>query len=141
MQAVAVDLRRERVPAPVGAAQRDGVDVTGEAQRRRVAGAGAARDEARATGLVLVRGDLEPGRLEAPGEHGGRPALVAGRVDRVEADELLRELDDGRGRHYFGSTCVATAPAARRAVRGRRRVVPVEPSAPRPVSARTYSSW
>jgi len=69
-----------------------------------------------------------------------RPALVAGRVDRVGPDELARERDDGRVRHYFGRICVAMAPAARPA-RGRRRVRPVASSAPSPVSARTYSSW
>ena len=141
VQPVAVDLAAERVARPVAAAERDRVEVAGEAQRGGVAvRARPARDEARALrSAELVRDDVEARGLEAGGQDVCRPRLVARRVDRLGADELPGELDDPVAGHYFGSTCVAIAAAPRRA-RGR-RIRAVTCSAPSPVSERTYSSW
>src|SRR6185436_15782610 len=143
VQPVAVDLAAEGVAGPVAAAERDGVEMPGEAQRGRIAvGARPPGDEAGAVRPAeLVAAHLEARGLEAGGEEVRRPRLVARRVDRVRPDELPRELDDAARIHYFGRTCVAMAVAPRRAAGRGRRFVPLTPSAPSPVSDRTNSSW
>ena len=141
VQAVAVDLAREGVARPVGAAERDGVEVPGQAQGRRVARApGPARDEARAALVQIEAAHLEARRLQARAGDRRRPGLVPGRVDGVDGDQLAGELDDARAHEPF-MTCIVAVAAAPARLGRRRTVVPVARSAPMPVSARTYSSW
>ena len=91
-QAVAVGLAGERVDRPVGAPQRDGVEVAREAQRRAVTGeAGHQRGP---PGGELVGGDREPGRLQPRRQQRRGLLLVTRWVDGPDLDELAGELDD-----------------------------------------------
>jgi hypothetical protein len=74
---------------------RDDVDVTLEQERRRVA-AGQAAEEIRPAGLQLVRLRLAAHLLELRLDERHARRLVAGRVRRVEPNQLLEELDDAQ---------------------------------------------
>ena len=94
------------------APERDGVEVAGEAQRRAPAAAGQAGDEVRAP-----RVERHARRPRARPPRGGRaavrrPGLAPGRVDRVERDQLERELDDRRG-HQASRSCAGSARSGR----------------------------
>ncbi len=81
----------ERRVRPVLAGGRDDVDVPLEQERRRVA-AGEAADEVRPAGLLLVELRLAARVLELRAEELDARRFVAGRVRRVEPDQLLQEL-------------------------------------------------
>ena len=71
---------------------------------RPVAASRDARDEARPLGHARVELALDAERLQVVAQQLGRDRLVAGRIDGVQADQLLEELDDlvaqGLRRHY-----------------------------------------
>ena len=87
-----VDVARPRVVRPVGRGREDRVHVREQAQRRPVARAAQARDEVRALGLGAQKLDFEARFAQLGRDHLLRRALVAGRVDGVEADQPLEEL-------------------------------------------------
>ena len=91
VEPVAVGLARERVLRPRLGAQRDGVDVAGEADRGPVRVAADLRDEARAALRELVVGRAESRGLEDRAQVAGAGALHARRVDRVEGEQLPGE--------------------------------------------------
>jgi hypothetical protein len=92
-----VHLAGERIAAPRSGAERHHVDVAGEAEGRLAGGAGGARDEAGPARREVVRGDGEARGLEQARQVLGARALVAGRVDGVEADQVTRQLDGVHG--------------------------------------------
>ena len=98
----AVELARERRPAPLPA-RRDDVDVALQQQRRARSASGQARDQVRA--LLLARDYLHLAAelLEQAAYPFDALALVARRVARVEAEQLLQQLDGAilnvRARH------------------------------------------
>ena len=65
-----------------------------EEQRRAVAATADAGDEVRALGHPRIELYFRAARLEVIAEQLGRRGLVARRVGRVDADELLEELRD-----------------------------------------------
>src|SRR5205085_7396843 len=84
---------------PRARAERDGVEVAGEAERRlRIRSAGA-RNDARAPRLVLVVGDAEAHLLEQRAGLTRAVRLAARWVDRVEGKERAGERDGVGGAH------------------------------------------
>ena len=94
----------ERRVGPVLTGRRDDVDVTLEQERRCVA-AGDAADEVRPAGLLLVELRLASRVLELPAQELDARLLVAGRVRRVEPDQLLGKL---RCRQHSSSSAVSS---------------------------------
>ena len=90
----------ERRVDPVLACGRDDVDVPLKQERRRVA-AGEAADEVRPAGLLLVELRLAARVLEVRAQELDARPFVAGRVRRVEPDQLLQELR--RAQHSWSS--------------------------------------
>jgi hypothetical protein len=68
--------------------------VRQEQKRRPVAAAGDAGDEICPLGNACIQLDLSAAVLEIGLEDLGRSGLVAGRVRRVDANELLQKLRD-----------------------------------------------
>ena len=87
-------LAAERIRAPFGCVGQHDVGVRKEEQRGPVAATADACDEVGALGHPRVQLDLRAARLEVLAEQLGRRGLVARRVGRVDADELLEELRD-----------------------------------------------
>jgi hypothetical protein len=78
---------------PLARAERDHVEVPGEAQRRlRIRAAGASDDAGAAVGVLVVL-DLVAPLLEHRAGVAGAIALAAGRVDGVEVQQGLGEGD------------------------------------------------
>ena len=123
-----VDVGGEGLDAPRGGAQGHDVDVAGEAERRLVVAAADAGDEVGTAFVEQVIGDVKAGVFEDASQVFGAGLLVAGRVDRVEADQFAGEFNDvdgvrrdrqGRcvGGHWAGSP---VAGGRGRRARGRR---------------------
>ena len=91
VQEAVAQLGAPRVGAPVLGVGQHGVDVREVAERRAVAAAQRG-DEVRALRLGAVELDLEPGVGQVVREPLLTRALVAGRVDRVEPDQLAQDL-------------------------------------------------
>ena len=87
-----LEIAGPRVVRPVLGRREHGVDVRQQAQRRPVGAAAQPRDEVRALVHGAQQRDLEAGAAQLGGEHLLRDALVAGRVDRVRADQALKKL-------------------------------------------------
>jgi len=83
--------RRVRPLLPCGL---DDVDVAVEQERRRVTGAGDACDEVRARVVAREDARLDAGVVEQLPHVGDARAFVAGRIRRVEPDQVAQELDD-----------------------------------------------
>ncbi len=86
------NLARPGVELPVGGVGHDGVRVREQQQARPAAASRQARDEVRA--LRDLRVDLAANAVvaEIVAQQLGRLRLVAGRIDRVEPDQLLEKL-------------------------------------------------
>ena len=87
------ELAAERVGAPLARVGGHDVGVREQRERRAAAGAAQARDEVRPLGHLRVQLALDARVLEEVAEQLRRRGLVAGRVRRVDADQLPQELD------------------------------------------------
>ena len=98
------ELARPWVHGPLGRVGEHRVRVRQEEEPRPAAASGDARDEARPLRHARVELALDPERLQVVAQQLGGDRLVAGRIDGVEADQLLEELHDlvaqGLRRHY-----------------------------------------
>jgi len=86
------DLARPRVVAPVGRVGQHRVEVAEQAQHRAVVAAAQRRHQIRAVLVGRQQLRLESRRAQVGVEMLDRRALVAGRVDRVETDQLAEQL-------------------------------------------------
>ena len=86
------ELARPGIPFPLRGVGDDRVGVTEERQARPVA-ARQARDEIRALGRARIELGLDAVRREVVAQHLGCERLVPRRVDGVQAEEPLQELD------------------------------------------------
>jgi hypothetical protein len=85
VQAVAVGFGAQRVERPLGSAERHGVEVAGQAQRRHVQVGAPLGDEGRPTPAEAHDVEREPGVLQFRGEQGDRVVLrPPGGVERDE---------------------------------------------------------
>ena len=82
-----------RVALPLGRVGEHGVGVREEREPRTAARAGDARDEVGPLGLARVELDRDAALLEVLPQELGGDRLVPGRVDRVEPDQRLEQLD------------------------------------------------
>ena len=140
-------LARPRVDRPLRRVGEHRVGVREQQQPRPVAAPRNPRDEVRPLGHARVQLALDPERLEVVAQQLGRLGLVPRRVDRVQPDELPKEVDDlvaqrgdrhassrrsrgssarcepsrARGRACAGSDCRAARPACPGCRRPRRR--------------------
>ena len=87
-------LARPGVDLPLGGIGENRVRVREERQPRPVAAPGNPRDEVRPLRHLRVELAGDAVLLEVVAQELGRTGLVPGRVDRVEADQLLEELAD-----------------------------------------------
>ena len=87
------DLARPGVEAPLVGVGRHGVDVAEQAERLPGRLAGQAGDQVRVIGLGGQQRAFEARLAQARRQQILRRSLVAGRVDRVEADQLGEQLD------------------------------------------------
>src|SRR5690606_5132566 len=87
-------LAGERIARPGARAERDHVDVAGEAQRAPGVARAQAGDDARALVLVLEVLHREAPFLEHRADAARALALPSGRVDGIEVHELAREGQD-----------------------------------------------
>src|SRR5262249_5880185 len=89
---LAVDeLAPERVALPLARVGEADVGGGGARERRAATAPADPRDEVRALGRARVEGALDASRLEMVAQELGGERLVAGRVRRVEPDQLLKE--------------------------------------------------
>ena len=113
-EAVALGLTGESVLGPGARAERDGVEVPGEAERRLCVRSAGTRDQAGAARLVFVVLDPQARFFE---QRAGMPraiALAAGRVDRVEGEERPGKRDGvgaGHGPMILTTACSGTMTA------------------------------
>jgi hypothetical protein len=89
----------ERLVSAVHSGDADGVHVRVEHERAPAAGAARDPDDVRPSRRDLLHVDVEPGALQPLGDEAGDVGLPRGarnqlRVDRVDGDELLRELGE-----------------------------------------------
>src|SRR5204863_9115784 len=84
---------RPWIHGPLGGIREHGVRVREEQQARALSPARDPRDEVRPPGLARVQLAFDSERLQVVAEELGRERLVPGRVDRVQPDPLLEELD------------------------------------------------
>jgi hypothetical protein len=96
-------LARPRIELPLARVGEDGVRVREQEYARAIASAGQPGDEIRALRHFGVELDLDAALTEIGTQQLGRPGLVPGRIDRVEADQPLQELGrlvaESEGRH------------------------------------------
>ena len=115
---VADQLATERVTLPLARIRQHDVGVREQGKRRAVAAPGDARDEVRPLRHARVQPAFDARSLEVVAQHLGCERLVAGRVRRVEADQLLQEREDVVQRRTpvtsrYGLRC-ATGPAPKK---------------------------
>src|SRR5712691_1326054 len=87
VQPVAVRLSAKGILGPFTGAERNDVEMSGQAERRLRIAPTRPRDHARARVLVLVVGDLEAPFLQHRTDDMRAVALAARRIDRVEAQQ------------------------------------------------------
>ena len=87
------DLTGPGIVGPVGRIGEDRVDVAEQTEHRTVVIAAQGRDQVRTVLVGREQPRLEPGSTQIPLEVLDRGPLVAGRVDRVELDQLRQQLD------------------------------------------------
>ncbi len=90
------DLRTEGVVLPFGRVGLDHVQVAGQEQRRRATVTAHARDETGPSGLGLEQRGLDARLAQPLGDTLGGGPLVARRVDRRDAHEVLEQLHAAR---------------------------------------------
>ena len=98
--------------APVGRVRDDRVDVAEQPERGPVGAPAQAPDDVRSLGVLADDRHLEARRAQEPGHVVLRGALVAGRVDGVEADQAPEHLDRlalERAAHGRDPTCSLAA--------------------------------
>src|SRR5439155_7950857 len=88
------ELAGPRIDLPLGPIRDDRVRVQEENQARPAAPAGQARDEVRPLGHLRVELSRDTALREVVAQQLRRGRLVAGRIDGVDADQLLEELRD-----------------------------------------------
>ena len=105
------ELSVERRPRPLLAGGRDDVHVPLEEERRGAALALEARDQVRPRRILRVGLRLEADGLELLPHEADAGRLVAGRVRRVEPQQLLQELGDAQHSSASASSSRSTSSA------------------------------
>src|SRR5262245_22524616 len=93
VEATVGGLACERIARPGRRAERHRVDVASEAEGRPLGRAAEASDQARPTGGIFVGANGEAGVLQHAAKAFRTRALVARRVDGVDAEQLAREVE------------------------------------------------
>src|SRR5207248_361654 len=114
VEPVAVRFTGERILGPGTRAERHGVEMAGEAERRLCIARPRARHDARAPGLVFVVGDAEAPLAEQRAGVARAFLLAARRVDGVVGEERPGERDNVGGAHVANDTKTAVVTARQR---------------------------